>query len=576
MTFGEPLYLLLIVFPGLALFFAWKKTKDRSLSFRALTREIVHIRWMSLVLLVLGTISIVVAIAQPRWGVSEVPVSEEGNQLIVVLDLSRSMAVDDVEPDRLTSAKDSIIQVLSNFIGGRVALVIFSGDAILRFPLTRDFDAAANVVSSLTTGSILLEKGTDTASGLELAHRIVDPLSDSKQLVILISDGEDFGDQTLQTASLFRREGVQFLVAGVGTTAGVTVRAYDRFTGRPYYLMRSDGSPVVSKLNEERLKDIARSAGGSYIGNDLSLLPPIVNSSIESISAKSHSPNFIKRPFNRFQVFTFIALVLFGVATILESRRVIARPFLWLGLLVCSVVIFVSCSSHAWTLNDRAIRAWDMGDLDRAATLLFEAHSLEPENAKISLNLSSVLFLSGRYEESIDFAQRTLDSGTEDLIVLAYQNLARSRFELGDLLASLALFKQSLLLDPDDKKTRLDYEIVYTILYGSENQMSEGEMQDNKDAGDERKGNQPQDHETKKEGTDTDKNISTLEVSDLSRADIQQLLEDMDVQIEKIRATFGEKLTAEEAYALLKLIEERARLAGLRTLVGLETNSEAR
>lgn len=243
---------------------------------------------------------------------------------------------------------------------------------------------------------------------------------------------------------------------------------------------------------------------------------------------------------------------------------------------MCSVVIFISCSSHAWTLNDRAIRAWDMGDLDRAATLLFEAHSLEPENAKISLNLSSVLFLSGRYEESIDFAQQTLDSGTEDLIVLAYQNLARSRFELGDLLASLALFKQSLLLDPDDKKTRLDYEIVYTILYGSENQMSEGEMQDNKDAGDERKGNQPQDHETKKEGTDTDKNISTLEVSDLSRADIQQLLEDMDVQIEKIRATFGEKLTAEEAYALLKLIEERARLAGLRTLVGLETNSEAR
>ena len=67
MTFGEPLYLLLIVLPGLALFFAWKKTKDRSLSFRALTREIVHIRWMSMVLLVLGTISIVVAIAQPRW-----------------------------------------------------------------------------------------------------------------------------------------------------------------------------------------------------------------------------------------------------------------------------------------------------------------------------------------------------------------------------------------------------------------------------------------------------------------------------------------------------------------------------
>ena len=76
MTFGEPLYLLLIVFPGLALFFAWKKTKDRSLSFRALTREIVHIRWMSLVLLVLGTISIVVAIAPVSYTHLTLPTSD--------------------------------------------------------------------------------------------------------------------------------------------------------------------------------------------------------------------------------------------------------------------------------------------------------------------------------------------------------------------------------------------------------------------------------------------------------------------------------------------------------------------
>ena len=67
-----------------------------------------------------------------------------------------------------------------------------------------------------------------------------------------------------------------------------------------------------------------------------------------------------------------------------------------------------------------------------------------------------------------------------------------------------------------------------------------------------------------------------FEASDLSRGDIQQILEDMDVQIEKLQATFGEELTAEEAYALLKLIEERAQLAGLRTSVSLETNSEAR
>jgi tetratricopeptide (TPR) repeat protein len=161
-------------------------------------------------------------------------------------------------------------------------------------------------------------------------------------------------------------------------------------------------------------------------------------------------------------------------------------------------------------------------------------------------------------------------------MVLAYQNLARARFELGDLWASLALFKQSLLLDPEDKNTRLDYEIVYTILYGSENQLSESQTQDNEDGIDGGKAKQPRDQKTNKERTDKRKSIGMFEASDLSRGDIQQILEDMDVQIEKLQATFGEELTAEEAYALLKLIEERAQLAGLRTSVSLETNSEAR
>ena len=151
MTFGEPMYLVLILVPVLAFLFAWQKTRKRVSSIRVLTRKPVHVRWTFLVLLVLGTICIVFAAAHPRWGDTEVPVQFNDVQLVIVLDVSRSMAADDVAPDRLTVAKEVLAKILTKLTNERVALVIFSGDALLRFPLTHDLNAAGNVISTLTT-----------------------------------------------------------------------------------------------------------------------------------------------------------------------------------------------------------------------------------------------------------------------------------------------------------------------------------------------------------------------------------------------------------------------------------------
>ena len=576
MTFGEPMYLVLIFVPVLAFLFAWKKTRERVSSIRVLTRKPVHVRWAFLVFLVLGTICIVFAAAHPRWGGTEVPVQFNDVQLVIVLDVSRSMAADDVEPDRLTAAKEALVKILTKLTNERVALVIFSGDALLRFPLTHDLNAAENVISTLTTGSVLLTKGTNTSAGLELAHSVSDPIFQSAKLILLLSDGEDFSKETFLSATRFKDGSSKFLVAGVGTLQGGMIRAVDRFNGKPYYLLQKDGSPAISKLNENTLLKIAQAAGGTYLGSDLSIVPDFVISSMSSLGNKTYSLHLVSQPFDRFQVFTLIALSLIVIATIFELRRGMSRYFLWLGFLCCSIFFFVSCASNAWSLNENAIQAWNAGNFEHSVTLLYEAQATEPTNAGISLNLSSALLSSGRYEESIEFAHRAINVGNEDIKVMAYHNLARARFKLGDLASALLALKQTLLINPDDEIARQDYEIIYKILHKLKDEPFE--KQGEVDAGQSKneQSTQSQDRESGEQKTEEQGNTDVREASHLSRVEVQQLLESIDDQIKKLRLSFGEVLSAEEAYAMLELIEERSRLAGLQISIGLETDRQAR
>lgn len=576
MTFGEPMYLILILVPVLAFLFAWKKTKKRVSSIRVLTRKPVHVRWVFLFLLGLGTICIIFAVAHPRWGGTEVPVQSNDAQLVIVLDVSRSMAADDIAPDRLTAAKEALAEILTRLTNERVALVIFAGDALLRFPLTHDLNAAGNVISTLTTGSILLTKGTNTSAGLELAHSVSDPFSRSVKLILLLSDGEDFSKETFSVATRFKDGNSQFLVAGVGTPQGGMVRAVDRFNGKPYYLLEEDGSPVISKLNENTLLEIAQAAEGTYLGSDLSMVSDFVISSMSSLGNKTYSSHLVTQPVDRFQVFTLIALLLIVIATIFELRRGMSRYFLWLGFLCCSIFFFVSCASNAWSLNENAIQSWNAGNFEHSVTLLYEAQATEPTNAGISLNLSYALFSSGRYEESIEFAHRAINVGNEDIKAMAYHNLARARFKLEDLASALFALKQTLLINPDDEIARQDYEIIYKILHKLKDQPFE--EQGEADAGQSKneQSTQSQDRESGEQKTGKHGNTDARESSNLSRAEVQQLLESIDAEIRELRLSFGEVLSAEEAYAMLELIEERSRLAGLRTSTGLETDQSAR
>ena len=158
--FGGPLWLVLapvaLALGPLALALAERSARRA----RALTRQPPRPRRAGIVALALAVALAAVAAAQPRWGERTVAVPTGGARVVAVLDVSRSMGVTDVAPSRLAAARAAVTGAFRALSGDRAALIVFAGDARVRFPLTRDLDAAAVVVENVRGGALLLERGT--------------------------------------------------------------------------------------------------------------------------------------------------------------------------------------------------------------------------------------------------------------------------------------------------------------------------------------------------------------------------------------------------------------------------------
>lgn len=217
-----------------------------------------------LVLLLVAIVSLFLALLQPQWGRKEVSVQQEGRDILIALDISRSMQAKDVKPSRLSFVKLKIRKLLDKLSFERVGLILFSGSAFVQCPLTADYKTFLMFLEHVNTETI--SSGT-TAIGTAVtkASEVFKRSKNRKnKLVLLITDGEDFVSNTKRIADQVRREGVTVLSWGVGTLEGAPVPLYDAYGRQQGHAKHKDGSLATSKLNEELLKDVSESIGGSY------------------------------------------------------------------------------------------------------------------------------------------------------------------------------------------------------------------------------------------------------------------------------------------------------------------------
>ena len=212
-------------------------------------------------LLLLAVAAIGIALARPQWGEQSNAGRMLGEDVVFVLDCSRSMLATDVLPSRLQKAKLAILDYLQTYSRGRVGLVAFAGQAFIQCPLTFDYSAFRESLGTVDERTIPVP-GTDIGRALDEASRGM-PKGDRQKLVILLTDGEDLQKGGVKTAEMLRKQGMVVFTIGVGTPVGTEI-TYMTEEGRPAQVKDSKGQPVRSRLDETTLRAIAEATGGSY------------------------------------------------------------------------------------------------------------------------------------------------------------------------------------------------------------------------------------------------------------------------------------------------------------------------
>jgi len=270
-------------------------------------------------LLLLAVAGMGLALARPQWGERADAGYLLGQDMVFLVDCSRSMLATDVSPSRLQRAKLAVLDYVQHHGRGRVGLVAFAGQAFLQCPLTFDYGAFQDALSTLddTTIPVL---GTDIGRALDEGFRAMDK-SERLKLLVLVTDGEDLEQGALHFAEALAKERVVVFTVGVGTPAGSEIEFLNE-QGKPELVRDRRGEVVRSRLDEATLRAIARTTHGSYfplgpLGEGLAK----VRLAIRDLDTTSGSVPGRKLGVDRFHWPLALVLLLLVAEPLLGTRR---------------------------------------------------------------------------------------------------------------------------------------------------------------------------------------------------------------------------------------------------------------
>lgn len=276
---------------------------------------------IKIALVAVATALALAALARPQWGFEWEEVKRQGLDLLVAVDVSRSMLAKDMKPSRLERSKFAIKDLMKRLRGDRIGLIAFAGSAFLQCPLTIDYNGFMLALDDLTTGTIP-RGGTNVGAAIREAIRVfTGPEQDHKALII-ITDGENLEGDAMKAAREAAEAGIRIFCVGVGTPEGELIQVRSR-GGERAYVEDGRGQVVKTRLNEDLLKEIALSTGGSYIRatrSDVGLVR-LYEGGIEKLQKRDIDSKMRKRYHERFQYFLSLAILLLFAEPLISERR---------------------------------------------------------------------------------------------------------------------------------------------------------------------------------------------------------------------------------------------------------------
>ncbi|MDR0543872.1 MAG: VWA domain-containing protein [Odoribacteraceae bacterium] len=216
---------------------------------------------MKFALVLLAAAFIITGAAGPRFGSKLQQVKREGVELMIALDVSNSMLARDIKPSRLQAAKQAISRVVEKLNNDKIGLIVFAGDAYVQLPITTDYSSAKFFLQGIDT-DIVPVQGTAIGAAIEMALKSFTPESKTSKAIIVITDGENHQDDAIAAAKSAREQGVYVHAVGMGLAQGAPIPE-PRAPGE--YMKDAAGNVIISKLDEETLKAIAKAGEGLFV-----------------------------------------------------------------------------------------------------------------------------------------------------------------------------------------------------------------------------------------------------------------------------------------------------------------------
>lgn len=229
--------------------------------------------WLKTIIFTTAITLIILGMAGPQFGSKLTEVKRKGIELIIALDVSNSMMSEDIQPNRLEQAKQSISRLVDKLSNDRLGLVVFAGDAYIQLPITNDYISAKMFLSSINPG-VVPKQGTAIGSAINLAASSFSPQSETSKVIVVLSDGENHEDDPVEAAKKAADQGIYVYAIGIGSPRGAPI-PLSADTQNSFWKDK-DGNVVVSKLDEETLSKVAAAGNGKYIratNSQFGLLP---------------------------------------------------------------------------------------------------------------------------------------------------------------------------------------------------------------------------------------------------------------------------------------------------------------
>ena len=485
LTFAHPAWLnLLWLLPLVILLFWWAEQRRRALIGRIVAPKLRALlagntsparRWFrnACVLGALGLLA--VALAGPRLGYDTLEVPHKGRDVLIAMDVSRSMLATDVAPTRLQRAKLLVEDLVSELGGDRLGLVAFAGSAFLQAPLTLDHGAVLAAVDELDT-DLIPKGGSNLAAAIRTCEEAFGKAEGFSRAIVIVSDGEELDADGLEAARQAAANGIRIFTVGVGSKEGSEIPL-----GPGEFVRDASGKIVQSRLDASRMTEIAEITGGFYVPLDEDAARRLVSDGIGQMKEVEMTASASRRPIERYQWPLGAAIGLLVLQALVGERR--RRP------LAVAACWFLAASS-GWSAP-AGLTAYEKGDYEAARSAFEQRLQMEPDAPDLQLNAGTAAYRLKDYGKASEYFSRAMLAEDPAVRSAAEFNLGNTLFRQGegqgdkekkitDWKDAIAKYDAALKTRPDYTEAKENKERVEELLKQAEQEQKQDKKKDQK------------------------------------------------------------------------------------------------